>query len=180
MWRMSQGIFADFTMPLCSYESFFMKIKTFKRRRLLLYHIRSVHTGERPYSCQLCNATFVYPEHFKKHFLTHSGIKPWPCEICGKTFSSKDNRNSHRFTHSNRKPYECQVWKAFIGKDIVFIVSKQYISMFSRFRCAAWVSWGSPPYCNTWWKRSTANQKSPELLSRSCMYYASSYIWETD
>ncbi|CAF4888495.1 unnamed protein product [Pieris macdunnoughi] len=81
--------------------------KRFKRRRLLEYHIKSTHTGERPLQCTVCDATFIYPEHHKKHMRIHTGEKPFVCEVCGKGFNSRDNRNVHRFTHSDRKPYEC-------------------------------------------------------------------------
>lgn len=81
--------------------------KGFKRRRLLDYHIKAAHTGERPYKCPTCFATFVYPEHFKKHRRIHTGEKPFHCEVCGKAFNSRDNRNAHRFVHSDKKPYEC-------------------------------------------------------------------------
>lgn len=81
--------------------------RCFKRRRLLDYHIKACHTGERPYKCEVCAATFVYPEHFKKHQKIHTGSKPFACEVCSKTFNSRDNRNAHRFVHSDKKPYEC-------------------------------------------------------------------------
>ncbi|KAF4522569.1 hypothetical protein B566_EDAN012860 [Ephemera danica] len=91
------------------------------RRRLLDYHTRSVHTGERPYSCSECNATFVYPEHFKKHQRIHTGEKPFRCEVCGKAFNSRDNRNAHRFIHSNKKPYECLVCGlGFMRKPLLY------------------------------------------------------------
>lgn len=55
--------------------------KGFKRRRLLDYHIKAAHTGERPYKCGVCAATFIYPEHFKKHRRIHTGEKPYLCEV---------------------------------------------------------------------------------------------------
>ncbi|XP_052747886.1 LOW QUALITY PROTEIN: uncharacterized protein LOC113519958 [Galleria mellonella] len=81
--------------------------KRFKRRRLLEYHVKAAHTGERPLRCAVCRASFVYPEHYKKHARIHSGEKPYGCEVCGKSFNSRDNRNTHRFVHSDKKPYEC-------------------------------------------------------------------------
>lgn len=64
--------------------------------RLLDYHMKAAHTGERPFKCNVCDATFVYPEHFKKHRRIHTGEKPFLCEVCGKAFNSRDNRNAHR------------------------------------------------------------------------------------
>lgn len=55
--------------------------RAFKRRRLLDYHMKAAHTGERPYKCTICLATFIYPEHFKKHKLIHTGEKPYECEV---------------------------------------------------------------------------------------------------
>lgn len=66
-------------------------------------------SGERPFKCEVCEATFVYPEHFKKHRRIHTGEKPFRCEVCHKAFNSRDNRNAHRFVHSDKKPYECLV-----------------------------------------------------------------------
>ncbi|ENN77091.1 hypothetical protein YQE_06426, partial [Dendroctonus ponderosae] len=95
--------------------------KCFKRRRLLDYHLKAAHTGERPYKCDICEATFVYPEHFKKHRRIHTGEKPYMCEVCGKAFNSRDNRNAHRFVHSDKKPYEClDCGVGFMRKPLLF------------------------------------------------------------
>lgn len=89
--------------------------------RLLDYHIKAAHTGERPFKCAVCEATFVYPEHFKKHKRIHTGEKPYHCEVCGKAFNSRDNRNAHRFVHSDKKPYECLVCGAgFMRKPLLY------------------------------------------------------------
>ncbi|XP_046676340.1 zinc finger protein 623-like isoform X2 [Homalodisca vitripennis] len=95
--------------------------KGFKRRRLLDYHMKAAHTGERPYKCGVCAATFIYPEHFKKHRRIHTGEKPFLCEVCGKAFNSRDNRNAHRFVHSDKKPYECLVCgMGFMRKPLLY------------------------------------------------------------
>ncbi|KAG6463154.1 hypothetical protein O3G_MSEX013703 [Manduca sexta] len=95
--------------------------KQFKRRRLLDYHVKASHTGERPLKCEVCSSTFVYPEHYKKHIRTHSGERPYVCEICGKTFTTRDNRNTHRFVHSDKKPYECLACGAgFMRKHLLY------------------------------------------------------------
>lgn len=100
--------------------------KGFKRRRLLDYHIKSTHTGERPFACSVCSATFVIPEHFKKHMRVHSGKKPFNCELCKRSFTSKDNLKAHRFVHSKQKPYECVVCETgYMRKTLLFAHMKK-------------------------------------------------------
>jgi hypothetical protein len=41
--------------------------KCFTRRRLLQCHANAKHAGRRPHGCTRCPATFVYPEHVRKH-----------------------------------------------------------------------------------------------------------------
>ncbi len=41
--------------------------KCFTRRRLLQCHANAKHAGRRPHACPRCPATFVYPEHVRKH-----------------------------------------------------------------------------------------------------------------
>lgn len=102
--------------------------RAFKRKRLLDYHNKAAHTGERPFSCPTCPSTFVYKEHFKKHLKIHEGIKAYACEVCDKKFSSIDNRNVHRFVHSSKKPFECVVCEAgFSRKKALFEHMKKMV-----------------------------------------------------
>ena len=49
-----------------------------KYRVNLKYHIREIHTGEKPYSCDYCEETFSRADRCRNHMATHeeSGLEP--------------------------------------------------------------------------------------------------------
>jgi len=79
----------------------------FRRKRLLDCHMNSKHKFERPYPCKFCSATFVYPEHVKKHEQTHSEEKKHKCDDCAKTFKSKSSLENHIDCHRPCNNYQC-------------------------------------------------------------------------
>lgn len=57
--------------------------------------------GERPFACDHpnCNKRFTRNEELTRHKKIHSGDKPFPCEVCGKRFGRKDHLKKHIRTH---------------------------------------------------------------------------------
>ena len=47
----------------------------------------TIHTGEKPHRCEVCDGSFSLKGGLTKHELIHNGDKPHRCELCGRSFS---------------------------------------------------------------------------------------------
>jgi hypothetical protein len=50
---------------------------------------------KRPYTCDECDKSFLYPKDLRRHKTTHTGSKQYRCRLCTKSFSRKDNLRRH-------------------------------------------------------------------------------------
>ena len=59
----------------------------FREKPKLVRHIKAVHNGEKPFSCEYCALLFSTKYNMKRHVNIHTGEKPWKCNICGSAYN---------------------------------------------------------------------------------------------
>jgi uncharacterized C2H2 Zn-finger protein len=74
--------------PVCSLE--------FPDRASLAEHMKSSHSGSRPWSCKYCERSFASEMYLQRHIrYVHQGARDFQCNRCSASFTTSSNLHRH-------------------------------------------------------------------------------------
>lgn len=82
---------------------------TFSKYSTLVNHIRSIHTFEKCFKCNICSEGFTNSEILARHKNRHTGERKYVCSYCGKKYFTNSDLNHHIQRHLNKRNYKCDI-----------------------------------------------------------------------
>ena len=68
-----------------------------------------IHTGEKPFKCDICDRRFIELSQLKSHKRVHTGEKPYKCNVCQARFKQNHHLRKHQLIHSDERPHQCEL-----------------------------------------------------------------------
>ncbi|XP_055306219.1 zinc finger protein 583-like [Sitodiplosis mosellana] len=97
------------------YECYLCKKFSTSNKADLKMHMR-VHTGVRPFRCNICFNRFTTKAHLKRHSKVHTNPRPvkFQCVVCARNFSQEMEKQEHELKCQSRR-YECYLCKRYVA-----------------------------------------------------------------